>query len=108
MAKKTKTTEDSPKEKSPKTKKVSKKTKKAEDIASAEDVKTDVVSDLEDNTAKEDEAASEEPKPKKEKKVVYLKQWLVSGKAENGKDVADFYLATCGMKAREAYAKRNG
>lgn len=54
------------------------------------------------------QGAEEAPKSKKEKKVVYLKQWLVSGKAENGKEVADFYLATCGMKAREAYAKRNG
>ena len=49
-----------------------------------------------------------EVKPKKEKKVIYLKQWLVVGEDENGKRASEFYLATCGLKAREAYCKRNG
>lgn len=49
-----------------------------------------------------------EAKPKKEKKVIYLKQWLVVGEDKNGKRVSEFYLATCGLKAREAYCKRNG
>ena len=49
-----------------------------------------------------------EAKSKKEKKVIYLKQWLVVGEDENGKRVSEFYLATCGLKAREAYCKRNG
>ena len=73
-----------------------------------EDKKSDVANAASSEDLEVQLKRDAEAKPKKEKKVIYLKQWLVVGEDENGKSASEFYLATCGLKAREAYCKRNG